>query len=42
MPNRTMVPQGMFGCASFQVMIPMPGRNISATAAMVVELVSKR
>src|SRR3546814_2924357 len=35
-----MVPHGIFGCASFQVMMPMPGRNISATATMVVVLVS--
>jgi len=37
----TIVPQGILGCASFQVMIPMPGKNISATAAMVVDEVSK-
>ena len=41
MPNSTIVPQGILGCASFQVMMPMPGRNISATAASVVEEVSK-
>ena len=29
------------GAASFQVMMPTPGKNISATAAMVVEEVSK-
>src|SRR6266702_2211857 len=31
-PNSTIVPQGILGCASFQFMIPMPGKNISATA----------
>ena len=41
MPNSTMVPHGIRGWASFQVMIPMPGRNISATAASVVDEVSK-
>ena len=40
MPNRTTVPHGILGCASFQVMMPMPGRNISATAVIVVVLVS--
>jgi ArsR family transcriptional regulator, virulence genes transcriptional regulator len=40
-PNSTIVPHGILGCASFQVMMPMPGRNISATAAMVVDEVSK-
>ena len=39
-PNRTMVPHGIFGCASFQVMMPKPGMNISATAVIVVVLVS--
>ena len=41
MPNSTTVPHGIRGCASFQVMMPMPGRNISATAVIVVVLVSK-
>ena len=40
MPNSTTVPHGILGCASFQVMMPMPGRNISATAVIVVVLVS--
>ncbi len=40
MPNSTIVPHGIRGWASFQVMMPMPGRNISATAASVVEEVS--
>ena len=39
-PNSTTVPHGIFGCASFHVMMPMPGRNISATAVIVVVLVS--
>ena len=34
------MPHGIFGCASFQLMMPKPGRNISATAVMVVVLVS--
>ncbi len=42
MPNRTMVPHGMFGCACFQVITPIPGMNINATAAMVVDEVSNR
>src|SRR5579885_845988 len=39
-PNRMTVPQGIFGWASFHVMMPMPGMNIRATAVIVVVLVS--
>ena len=39
-PNRITVPQGMRGCATFQVRMPKPGMNISATAVIVVVLVS--
>ena len=33
-------PTEFCGCASFQLMMPIPGRNISATAVIVVVLVS--
>ena len=39
-PNRMTVPHGIRDCASFQVKMPKPGMNISATAVMVVVLVS--